>query len=136
MERQIKAVALTLLLLTSNVSLAAEQWKCEDNVQVVKKGDTINCDGFLFGKNAEKDAEQDRADAKYYKSLSDKLQTKSDLEATENGILEQRLKLYMDSSQSLSKDLAQRDNSSTIHNIIWFGLGVVVTGLAVRNLRP
>lgn len=109
---------------------------CPKDVQVLQKGATANCDGFLFSHTAESNAEADRNNAAYYKSLSDSLDQKTKVQADENQVLEQRLKLYMDSTQSLSTDLAKRDTNESLYRFIYFGIGVITTGLIVRNLRP
>ena len=123
-----------LLCLSIGISSVAKAEDC-DTVFLVKKGETINCDGFFFSDKAEAEAETDRSDAKYYKIISDKLQERSKLQVDENAILEQRLKLYMDDSHTLSQDIAKRDNNETIIRIIYHGAGILVTGLAARNFR-
>lgn len=123
-------------LLAFNAPVFADSGSCPQNVQVIHQNEKANCDGFLFSGPAEQAAEQDRDDSKYYKSLSDALQSKTDLQAEENQILEKRLKLYMDSTQSLSQDVAKRDSTETWVRLGYFVLGVLGTSLVVRNLRP
>lgn len=128
---QAKAIVLSALLLF-NTPVYAE---CSD-VSPIKKGDVAACDGFLFSKDAERQAEEYRSDSQYYKSLSEKYAQKAELEASQNTILEKRLNLYITSINDLSKEVAKRDNSESLYRTVYFVLGVLVTGLAVRNLRP
>lgn len=109
---------------------------CPKDVQVIKKGDTANCDGFLFSPDTEKQAEIDRDDAVEYKAISTKLEEKIKLQADENSVLEQRLKLYMDETHTLSQDVVKRDSNETFVRLGYFLLGVVATGLVIRNVRP
>lgn len=90
----------------------------------------------MFSDAAEKDAATARDDAAYYKKMSDKLGERSKLQDDENAVLEQRLKMYMDATSNLSKEVATRDTTESYIRIGYFVLGVVVTGLAVRNIRP
>lgn len=108
---------------------------CPTNVQPIKKGDVATCDGFLFTKDAEKTAASDRDDAIYYKKLSDKLQEKSDLDDQQSKILNNRLKLYINESQSLAKSSAQKDNTETLYRFGYFVVGVLVTGVIAVNVR-
>lgn len=106
------------------------------NVQPIKQGDVAACSGFLFSDLAEKQAAQARDDAKFYQTFSEQLSHKVDIEANQNTILEKRLKLYMDESEVLSKRVANTETTETLYRLAYFTLGVVVTSLVVRNVRP
>ncbi len=135
---QTKAIALSILIFLSGPSRADSfvivANGCAD-VAPIKKGAPAPCDGFYFPGDTEKQAEEDRANADYYKSLSDSLQKKSDLQTDESQVLEKRLKLYMDETQTLSQDVAKRDSNETWIRLGYFVLGVLGTSLVVRNLR-
>lgn len=128
----IKIVVLALILAFTNPVLA----ECPNPVQPIKNGEQANCDGFLFSDQAEKDASAYKNNAEYYEELSNAWAVKSKLQTDENQILEQRLKLYMDATSNLSKEVASRDNSESLYRFVYFGLGVLVTGLIVRNVSP
>jgi len=106
------------------------------DVAPIKKGDAAPCDGFYFNKDAEHQAEQYRDDALFYKSYSDKLNEKVKIEADENDVLQKRVNLYLQESNTLAAEVSRRDNNETIYRFGYFLLGIVVTGLAVRNIRP
>ncbi len=120
------------LIFTVSTTVHAD---CSVNVQPIKKGDVATCDGFLFSDSAEKSAAQSRDDATYYKSLSDKLQQKSDLQDQQSKILDQRIKLYADESNQLAQELSGKSNTEGIYRLLYFGLGVLVTGAIAVNVR-
>lgn len=95
---------------------------CRENVQPIKEGQVANCEGFLFSPQAESDAF--------------KAKETSDLQKSENEILEQRLKLYMDENNTLAQNQAKHDSNESYIRLGYFVLGILVTGLTVRNLRP
>lgn len=123
---------LTVLVLLPHLAFS----DCVQDVQTIKQGDIANCDGFLFSDAAEKQAEQYRSDALFYKSYSDRLNEKVQLEANENDLLQKRLNLYVQESATLSQEVSKRDNNENLYRFAYFVLGVVTTGLVVRNIRP
>lgn len=134
---QIKAIALAFILVLSTPVYSDTFVIVQDgcaNVVPIKKGDPAPCNGFYFPDNAEKEAAQAKKDAEYFSDLADAYQKKSELQTDENNVLEQRLKLYMDTTQNLSKDLAQRDNTDSLYRFLYFGLGIVVTGVIVNRV--
>lgn len=127
--------ATKLLLCVFMVYSQCSYSDCPKDVQVIKQGQAANCDGFLFSDEAERDAEDYKNSADYFKELSDALKEKSRLQADENKILEQRLKLYVDTTQTLSQDLAKRDTNETLYRFVYFSLGVLVTGVIAVNVK-
>lgn len=105
--------------------------KCPEDVQVLEKGQIANCDGLLFSPDASKKADQAIQDSKYYKDLSDLLIKRQDYTTKEINVLDQRLKLYMDQSYILSKELTYKENEDKWQKVIYFGLGVLATGIAI-----
>lgn len=93
---------------------------CTKPVQPIKQGETAVCDGFLFSPSEEESA---------YKATQI-----VDLQKEENEILEKRLTLYMQESDALAKERAQKDNIEGLYRFAYFTLGVIVTGLVVRNV--
>lgn len=109
--------------------------ECVNDVQPVAEGNTVFCDGFLFSHAAEKQAEQYRADADFYKKYSDQLNAKIGLEENENDVLQKRLNLYIQESSQLAKEQASKNTTEDLIRIGCFSLGVLVTALIVRNVR-
>lgn len=104
---------------------------CKDPVQVIEEGQKANCDGFLFSDEAEKTAAQARDDAEYYKDLSELLRQRSEFSNEQLGILDERLKTHMELSQNLSEELNRRERQDFWKNTLFFGLGILTTGLAI-----
>lgn len=117
-----KTVLIVLILGLFQTSWA----NCPEDIQVISKGDIANCDGLLFSPEASKKADQAIQDSKYYKGLSDKLEERKTLADKENDILSKRLQLYVDQSQTLATQVTD----DKYQKMIYFGLGVLATGLA------
>lgn len=105
------------------------------NVTPIKKGDVATTDGFLFDSSSMDQADQYRADARFYKLYSDQLVNKSDIEENENTILQKRLNLYIQESSQLAKEQASKNTTEDLIRIGYFSLGVLVTALIARNVR-
>ncbi len=108
---------------------------CPQPVQPIKSGDKANCSGFIFSDAAEKQAEQYRSDSLFYKSYSDGVIQKDKLISDQNDVLQKRLNLYVQESSTLSTAIAKKDSNESLYRFGYFILGVVATGLIVRNLR-
>lgn len=110
------------ILLFTQIALA----DCPEDIQVISKGQVANCDGLLFSPEASKKADQAIQDSKYYKGLSDKLDERKTLADKENDILSKRLQLYVDQSQTLATQVTD----DKYQKLMYFGFGVLATGLA------
>jgi len=119
------------ILLVCNVSLA----NCPKPVTLLDEGTPAPCTGFLFSPEQEKLVYQATEDAKYYKLLSEKLTERQALQAEQITIMDQRLQLYMNQSNELAKELNNEKNDDFWHKTLYFGLGIVVTGLAVSAAK-
>lgn len=121
-------IILAILFTTSTVFA-----QCPKNVQPIKEGQTANCTGFLFSPETEKKANDAVEDAKYYKELTDRLIKRKELTDKEINILDKRLELYIKQSEITAKELNRKRNEDKWQKVIWFGLGVLATGLAVHG---
>lgn len=120
------------ILLICIFSLNQSVWaKCPEDVQVLEKGQVANCDGLLFSPEASKKADEAIQDVKYYKSLTDKLGSRIEYSNKETDVLEKRLKLYMDQSNILAEQMVKKENEDKWQKVLYFGLGVLATGIAV-----
>lgn len=115
-----------IFVLFANNALA-----CSEDVQIIEKGQTANCTGFLFSPIAAKKADEAADDRDYYKKLSEKLEQRQKLQDERSKVLDKRLQLYMEQSHILSEKLTERENRSEWEKVLYFSLGVVVTGVAV-----
>lgn len=120
-------LAISLILTFTSTSWA----DCPEDVQVLAKGQVANCDGLLMSPKASKKADEAIQDAKYYKLLSDKLIERQDYTTKEINILDQRLKLYVEQSNTLAKELVYKENQDKWQRFVWFGAGILVAGLSV-----
>lgn len=124
----LKSILMVCILALNQTAFADD---CGDDVQVVTKGTVIKCDGVLLSTDAAKKTDEAIADAKYYKTLSDKLYQREDYTNKEIDTLDQRLKLYVDESQTLAKQVTE----DKYEKFIYFGLGILATGIAVYGAK-
>jgi hypothetical protein len=122
-----RTILLVLILSFSQTTLAV----CPDPIQVLSRGQVANCDGLLFSPEASKKVDETQQDAEYYKSLSEKLQVRHDYMVKESEILDKRLKLYVDQSNTLALELTHKETEDKWQKIGYFALGVFATGIAV-----
>jgi len=122
------------LLIAVIFTLSQSVWaKCPEDVQVINKGEIANCDGLLFSPEASKQVDETQEDAKYYKDLSDKLQVRRDYADKEINILDKRLHLYIQQSEILAKEVYRKEREDKWQKFLYFGLGVLATGIAVHG---
>ena len=120
-----------LILIFSLITQTALANQCPEDIQVITKGDVANCDGLLFSPEASKKADESIQDAKYYKELAEKLKERQSYADKEINVLDQRLKLYIDQSQILAEQVHRKESEDKWQKLIYFGLGVLATGVAV-----
>lgn len=108
---------------------------CPEDIQIIEKGTTANCTGFLFSPEAARQADEAADDRDFYKNLSDKLIERQKLSDERTEVLDKRLQLYIEQSEILSQQLVERENRSEWQKVLYFSLGVVVTGLAVSGAK-
>ena len=109
--------------------------KCAEPVQLLNHGDKAPCTGFLFSPEQEKKVYEATQDAKYYKELSDKLMKRQELQTEQLQIMDERLKLYMNQSNTLAIELQKEKSDSFWKKTLYFGLGIIVTGVAVSAAK-
>lgn len=108
---------------------------CPESVQPLKKGEVANCNGLLYSPEADDQAAKDHLDAKYYKEINLRLEKRKELTDKEIEILDKRLNLYVDQSQTLADQLAKKESTTKWERVLWFGLGVLATGIAVSGAK-
>jgi len=97
----------------------------------IEKGAVANCSGLLFSPDASKKVDEQQQDAEYYKKLSDELYKRRDVSIEQSAVLDKRLKLYMEQSHILAKQLYKKEKEDKWQKVIYFGMGVFATGIAV-----
>lgn len=128
MSQLIRIIVIFSIAICNNFAIASD---CLESVTLLNKGTPSPCTGFLFSPEAEQQVTSDSLDLEYYKTLSKRMEERYDLMLQQNEILDKRLKLYMDQSYQLSKEIQEKEDKSSLKTIGWFLLGVGVTGLAV-----
>lgn len=119
---------LTFCIFFNSFAFAAD---CRDAVQLIEEGQKAQCTGFLFSPDAEKQASQDSDDLKYYKEINLKLLERKELVEQDYTIMENRMLMYQDQSIIFAERLTKIENNDKWNNVIWFGLGILATSLAV-----
>ena len=122
---------LILSLLFSQITLAS----CPEAVQLIKKDEIANCTGYLYSPKADEIANDVFEEAESLKEENTILKEKSKLIIDRNKILEQRLELYFNQSEVLAKQLTRKENRSEWQKVLYFGLGVLATGLAANAVK-
>ena len=89
-------------------------------VQTVKKGDLVPHDGVLF-------TQEEEYKLRIISQERDYLEKKSEILQNQNELLDSKVKLWLDQSESLSKSLIEQQNESFWKNAGFFGLGVLAT---------
>jgi len=107
--------------------------KCPDNVQVIKKGEVANCDGLLFSPEASKKVDDTQSDVVYLEKITAHLLKRRDLSIKEVETLDKRLHLYIEQSEILAKQLHRKEKEDKWQKMIYFGLGILATGIAVHG---
>lgn len=128
MESKTARAALAFILAFTSSTFAS--------VNQIQKGTPAPYDGYIFDQPSFDEATQDKIDANYYKALSDKQAEKIAVEENESKILDERLQLYMKESDTLAKDRINSDFNEKLLLFGSFSLGVIVTALVFRNVRP
>lgn len=108
---------------------------CPDDYMVMAKGDVAQCDGVLFSPDATKRADEAVQDVNYYKLMNEKLSFRNELQMKEIDILGKRLSLYVEQSDVLAKEVVRKESEDKWQKIIYFGLGVIITGYLAANVN-
>ena len=106
---------------------------CKQPVQLLEQGSPAPCTGLLYSEDADKQAAEDHADTIFYKDLTLRLEKRKELTDKEIQILDKRLQLYISQSELLAERLHKTETRSQWEKILWFGMGIFVTGLAVHG---
>ena len=122
-----KQFILAFILTFNSVAWA----KCPDDIQVIEKDQVANCSGLLFSPEASENVDQTQKDLEIEQKLNGLLTRKNVLLELHSETVEKRLHLYMDRSSILAKQLYEREKDSKWEKTLYFGLGVLATGIAV-----
>lgn len=124
-------ILLATIFLFSQVTFAA----CENDVELLKKGEVSPCTGLLYSPAADDEANRAFENAEKFKNINDLLVKKNIAMETQNEIVEKRLNLYITESQILAERLTKKENRSEWQKVLYFSLGVLATGIAVYGAK-
>lgn len=127
-------VILSVLLILTLIPVQS-MGQCKESVTVLEMGQEAPCTGFLLSPEAEQKASEDASDAEFYKALTVRLEHRKILTDKEIGILDKRLQIYIEQSEVLAERVSKRERQSKWEKVIWFGLGIIVTGAAVSGAK-
>jgi len=118
----IKFISILLCTLLSFPIIA-----CDKPVTAIKQGEIATCSGYLFSPEKEKEV---RIKIAEYDLLKEYSNTQTEL----NQILNKRLENTQQYNDRLYKRLNEEKRSNEIYNALYFGLGVIVTGIIAANV--
>lgn len=124
----IKKWLIILVFLCNSVTFAQS---CPEDIQAIEKGQVANCTGTLISPDATKKFDEALQDVEYYEKLTEQLYKRRELSIKEVETLDKRLQLYMEQSETLAKEVYKKEKEDKWQKVIYFGLGVVATGIAV-----
>ncbi len=113
---------IVIMLLFSSVSQAT------DSVVYLPKDQKAPYDGYLFTPDMEKEVRLNTINLKYSEELNASLVKINAIHKDNLQILDQRVKLYQDQSDSLAKSLESSRSTSFFEKTLYFGLGAIITG--------
>jgi hypothetical protein len=103
----------------------------DTNVTFLPKGSTTPYDGYLFTPDAATTAYKAEQQLPQYKLLNESLTTSLTLEQNNTKQETDEKQICMTDNQNLRTSLEKTKETSTLEKILYIGIGIVVTGLAV-----
>lgn len=115
-----------LILLTFISSISFGQ-QCPQNVQKLSKGQTANCDGYLFNPETE-------LEARTAVATKDKMVEFTKIQSDMLDIQGKRIENFSKENERLQQRVEAQEKTNMYMNAIYFGLGVLVTGAIAVNV--
>lgn len=122
MIKKLQIIGITIALLSLNCAA--------QGVVVLKKGDVVPFDGVLFSKEREKQLRLAVEERDYYQKSTLQLKDLGVLNQKEIDVLASRVENYQKQSVILADRVVASENSGFVQNFLYFGLGVLATGLS------
>jgi len=110
---------LVTLLTFSFVSVA--------QVRYIEKGEPAPYTGYLFTPEKEKETRFKLIDLDYYKELSEITNKRLEVSQKQQKLLDEQVVLWKNHSTDLAKEVASRDSRNFWENLMYFGLGALIT---------
>ena len=116
---------LSLILIITQVTFAADE--CPRPVTKLEKGAVSPCLGYLFSPETE-------LDARTAVQTKDKLKEYMDIQKDIIKTQEDRINNQFAQLQTLQDNALKQERTTTLMNAVYFGVGVLVTGLIAVNV--
>ena len=123
-------------IIVSNIFLFTSVVKAEDNkVVLIEKGQSAPYSGLLFPKEEANKIRVELLELQTLKLLNESYEKSFDLMQKNNDLFAKKESLLLDQNEKLSLALVESRQSSSIQKIIWFSLGILVTGISVYGAK-
>lgn len=113
-----------ILSIASNVSAG--------QVVEIHKGDPAPYDGVLFDKDAANETRKKVIEGEGQKEINKHLEKKLELQDLTLQYREKQVEILSSQNEKLADRLEKSTNTSNWERILWLGLGIIGTGLAVK----
>lgn len=125
----------TLLLKILLISLIATNSFADNDVVSLLKGQPAPFDGLLFTIPKAEDLKRSVVERDNYKLLSESLERSIDLFKKNDELNNQKVNILLEQNDKLAKNLYEARSTSTAERVLWFGLGLAVTGMAIYGAK-
>lgn len=123
-------------IIVSNIFLFTSVVKAEDNkVVLIEKGQSAPYSGLLFPKEEANKIRVELLELQTLKLLNESYEKSFDLMQKNNDLFAKKESLLLDQNEKLSLALVESRQSNSIQKIIWFSLGILVTGISVYGAK-
>lgn len=123
-------------IIVSNIFLFTSTVKAEDNkVVLIEKGQSAPYSGLLFPKEDANKIRVELLELQTLRLLNESYEKSFDLMQKNNDLFAKKESLLLDQNEKLSLALVESRQNNSIQKIIWFSLGILVTGISVYGAK-
>lgn len=117
------------------LSLSITTLAFADDPLFLQKGSPSPSDGYLFSKEKTLSIRQELIEKDNQQPVIDSLNKELDLYKTNSSLKDQQLTITLQQNTNLIKEKQNAIQSESYEKIIYFGLGVLATGLAIYGAK-
>lgn len=129
--KQLKTFLISLISLT----LIPVNSLAEDSAILLEKDEKAPFSGVLIKEQLVRELKTKAEDSDRYKLITESLERSIDIYKENETLYTSKVKLLVERNDSLSASLESARDTSDLTKILWFGLGVVASGLAVYGAK-
>jgi len=130
----LKTLKNSLILLIS-LNLVAGSSFAEEKVDYLEKGTPMPYSGFVFPVSKAQDCRLALIEKEQYEAIKASYDRSIKLYKTTERISDDKMLALSQENFNLSTQLSETKSSSQYSNILWFGLGVLATGLSIYGAK-